>query len=131
MSDRILDRKVGTDSVETVSRRFEGIYSEDEWTLGSGPGSLRKANISLIRFLEGFLAANLVRSMVDFGCGDWQFMSGVNLEGIRYLGFDIVDHVLEKNMRQFGSTAVVFGRTPSNLDDLPVADLLLVKDVLI
>jgi SAM-dependent methyltransferase len=110
---------------------FADIYEADDWTNGSGPGSHPVACQPLIQFLNRFLKDNSVTSIVDFGCGDWQFMSEIDIRGGRYLGLDVVDHVLAVNRARYGSSDIAFEMTPDDLSTLPDADLLLVKDVLI
>jgi SAM-dependent methyltransferase len=80
-------------------------------------------------FLQNFMHRNAVRSVVDFGCGDWQFSRFVNWAGINYYGTDIVAELMERNSEIFGRENIVFEPFRS-LDALPTADLLLCKDVL-
>lgn len=110
---------------------FNEIYAKNAWTNGSGPGSHPAACGPLITFLQMFLRENRIRSMVDFGCGDWQFMSSISLQGVSYVGLDVVDSVLARNAELFGGPGVDFRHTPDDLSQLPSADLLFIKDVLI
>jgi hypothetical protein len=108
---------------------FEDIYRGDKWNGGSGPGSLPGVNRPYVRFLESFLLCNGIRSVVDLGCGDWQFSRGIDWGEARYLGLDLVAHVLERNRRIYGRESVEFASAPADPAKLPEADLLLVKDV--
>jgi hypothetical protein len=110
---------------------FSRIYSEDSWTHGSGPGSLPEANKPFIAYLGRFLVANRVTRMVDFGCGDFQYMRYVDLGATQYVGLDVVTQVLESNRKSFGRDGLTFQLTPDDLSELPSGDLLLLKDVLI
>jgi SAM-dependent methyltransferase len=110
---------------------FEEIYANNAWTNGSGPGSHPAACRPLIKLLNRFLAENAIASVVDFGCGDWQFMSKINLGGRSYIGLDVVDDLIDVNRSRHGSRDVIFARTPMDLTLLPTADLLILKDVLI
>src|SRR6478735_6812488 len=69
---------------------FEHIYRNDLWHGGSGPGSLPSVNRPYVRFLHGFLRANQIQTVVDLGCGDWQFSRRIDWGGARYLGLDVV-----------------------------------------
>ena len=73
---------------------FEHIYRNDLWHGGSGPGSFPEVNRPYVRFLQSFLLQNQIRSVVDLGCGDWQFSRGIDWGSTRYLGLDVVPHVL-------------------------------------
>jgi SAM-dependent methyltransferase len=108
---------------------FERIYRNDLWHGGSGPGSLPRVNRPYVRFLQRFLRHNQIRTVVDLGCGDWQFSRGIDWGDAQYLGLDVVPHVLERNRRRYGRRTVEFGASPADAKDVPAADLLIVKDV--
>ena len=113
-----------------MRKTFEEIYARNTWGNGSGEGSHPRHTAGYIAFLQGFLAEHRVRSVVDFGCGDWQFSQLIDWSGIRYTGFDIVRPVVEENQRRFASDNVGFRLIPDGGVELPAADLLIVKDVL-
>lgn len=108
---------------------FEHIYRNDLWHGGSGPGSLPRVNRPYVRFLQGFLRHNRIRTVVDLGCGDWQFSRRIAWGETRYLGLDVVPHVLEDNRRRYGRATVTFDVSPGDPNEMPAADLLIVKDV--
>ena len=113
-----------------MKTRFEEIYSRDEWLYGSGEGSLPKHTKPYVSMLQIFLSEYRIRTVVDMGCGDWQFSKLVNWKGIAYQGFDIVQSVIAKNRDDFSSSNVGFHLYSGNSDELPQADLLIAKDVL-
>src|SRR5438552_55588 len=108
---------------------FEHIYRNDLWHGGSGPGSLPSVNRPYIRFLHSFLRHNEIRSVVDLGCGDWQFSRRIAWGDARYLGLDVVPHVMEQNRLRYGRPTVEFAVSPADARDVPAADLLIIKDV--
>jgi len=116
---------------DLAANPFSNIYASDAWTMGSGPGSLHAVNRPFIDFLTNFIHNNDVHSIVDFGCGDWQYMKSVDLSGVRYLGLDVVDDVLSMVRKRHGRSNISFARTPENLADIPEGDLIIFKDVLI
>jgi SAM-dependent methyltransferase len=65
------------------------------WGAGSGPGSASHETIAYRAFLQGFLQWNRVRSVVDLGCGDWQFSRFIDWSGVDYTGVDVVAPVIE------------------------------------
>jgi SAM-dependent methyltransferase len=109
---------------------FEEIYKSNAWGFGSGHGSLPKYTKSYRAMLEMFIKNNNISSVVDFGCGDWQFSSLVNWQGTKYLGYDIVESVIENNKLKYEKENINFRLTPSDLSKAKAADLLIVKDVL-
>ena len=79
--------------------------------------------------LQRFLFHHAVTSVVDLGCGDWQFSRHMDWSGMDYTGVDASAVVLE-NTRKFLQPGVCFLHADATRDPLPAADLLLVKDVL-
>jgi SAM-dependent methyltransferase len=115
---------------ESSAAVFQKIYRENTWGYGSGHGSMPKTTASYRAYLEGFIAANGVRSVVDVGCGDWQLSRLIDWQGASYLGLDVVPELVERNQREFGRPDVRFEVSPDDLGELPPADLLITKDVL-
>jgi len=113
-----------------VQERFETIYAQNIWGSGSGEGSLPTRTKGYARFLQHFIRDNRITSVVDLGCGDWQFSRFIDWSGVRYHGFDIARPVIEENRRLYARVRVDFDVSPEQFDQLPDADLLIVKDVL-
>lgn len=108
---------------------FDRIYRENLWGEGSGTGSSEGATRAYREFLHNFLRSNGVRSVVDLGCGDWQFSRHLDWSGIDYLGLDVSKVVLE-TARRFERPGVRFRSLDAVAEPLPPADLLVAKDVL-
>ena len=111
-----------------MSDRFSEIYEKNEWGFGSGAGSLPLNNIDYIKFIKTLLSSNNIKSVVDFGCGDWQFSRFINWDGVTYTGFDIVESVVVRNQALFGRDNITF-HVFNQETHLPHADLFLCKDV--
>lgn len=109
---------------------FEKVYATNEWHYGSGEGSLHKHTRGYAQFLQQFLRENHVRSVVDMGCGDWQFSRFIDWTDIQYHGFDLVQSVIDNNIKQFAKPGIEFTRYAGDFAELPAADLLIAKDVL-
>jgi len=108
--------------------KFANIYESNKWVYGSGVGSLPINNIDYISFLRMFMERNDIRTVVDFGCGDWQFSQYIGWETVTYTGFDVVRAVIERNQSLFARDNISFHTFSSNTE-LPNADLLICKDV--
>jgi len=115
--------------LRSIRERFEAIYEQNAWGRGSGVGSLPENNLEYATFLQLFLLRNSVRSVVDFGCGDWQFSRFINWTKVKYIGIDIVPILIERNQNIFGQEQISF-EVFHSIDALPSADLLVCKDVL-
>jgi SAM-dependent methyltransferase len=115
-----------------VRARFEDIYSAGGWGgLGSGPGSLRANARPYVEFVSDVLRRHRVSSVVDIGCGDWQMWPPQTFDDVEtYVGFDVVESVIEKNRALVGSVTREFHVADATQVPLPKADLLLCKEVL-
>ena len=109
---------------------FSFIYEHNAWDFGSGLGSMPQTTLEYRYFLERFLAERGVRSVVDFGCGDWQSSRYIFWWDAEYTGYDVVPSVLEANRARYASDKVRFLTSPEDWRNLRGADLLLAKDVL-
>ena len=112
----------------THSEIFDTIYRLDLWHGGSGPGSCEEMTRGYRNFLNYFMRANHVASVVDLGCGDWQIGRHMNWTGIDYTGVDVSDVVLQST-RKFARDGVRFLHADAVTEALPPADLLIAKDV--
>jgi SAM-dependent methyltransferase len=108
---------------------FSSIYAADEWKGGSGEGSTIEATEPYRRVLQRVLTARDVASVIDVGCGDWQFSGLVDWRTKSYVGVDVVPELLQRN-REIAPSRFEFVCADARLVDLPSADLLVMKDVL-
>jgi SAM-dependent methyltransferase len=115
--------------VSDAAAAFSKIYAENVWGKGSGIGSEPAQTVEYVRMLQAFLAEHRIQSVVDFGCGDWQFSRLIDWRGIRYHGFDIVPSVVAANQQAFAAENISFHLAAPGAR-LPAADLVLCKDVL-
>jgi len=122
-------------SKKEIGKTFNRIYIRGEWAKDpegrgtSGTGSTLDITRDYRSYIEDFIKKHHVKSVVDAGCGDWEFSSATDWNHARYLGVDIstevIDYVKEKYEK--GGVSFMVGDVT---DSLPVADLLLCKDVL-
>lgn len=112
------------------ARTFNRIYENNIWQFGSGVGSLPKYTEQYRWFLHNFIRYNNIRSVLDIGCGDWQVSSLVDWAGIDYTGIDVSSVVLS-NTATFARPGIKFFELDAIDENLPVADLAIIKDVMI
>jgi SAM-dependent methyltransferase len=99
--------------------------------MGSGPGSRLEENTEMIEFLECFIRVKKIKTILDIGCGDWQYMQAVDLQGCKYIGIDCVQSVVDADTAKFGNENVEF-RCGDILEcEFPPADMVIIKDVVI
>ena len=117
-------------------RVFTRIYENGEWGRDSqgdstsGPGSTMVQTTEYRKFLQAFLKNHNIHSVIDIGCGRWEFSRTIDWSGIQYTGYDVVKSVVDKNTELFGADNIKFVHGNALFVDLPKADLLLCKDVL-
>lgn len=114
-----------------MAAAFTRAYETGQWHHGSGSGSSPANTRQYRRFLAGYMAEHQIRSVLDVGCGDWQFSRLIDWTGISYYGIDVVPELVVRNALRFGRPWIRFG-IGDVLDGrpLPYADLILVKDLL-
>jgi SAM-dependent methyltransferase len=116
---------------QNVRGVFETIYDKKVWGGGSGIGSSPQVAGPYMNLLQAFLNNNPIRSVVDIGCGDWQFSRYINWGDRTYLGIDVVASVIEANREKFARSNVSFSHANPLEDGFDVGgDLLLMKDIL-
>ena len=74
-----------------------------------------------------------MKTVVDLGCGDWQFSPYVYHDlGVRYVGYDVVLSVIEENRSRWASQDVTFEHLEftSHIGEVQDAELYIMKDVL-
>lgn len=119
-----------------TKQAFDEIYKDSKWGLSpdgvgkSGTGSTLHATLLYRTFLGQFLEDNKIKSVVDAGCGDWEFSQHIDWTGIQYTGYDIVPTVIEANKKRFAKPNIEFVNADIVETDLPKADLLISKHVL-
>jgi SAM-dependent methyltransferase len=108
---------------------FSDIYERNVWGKGSGVGSEVAHTRDYVATLQAFMRQHGVQSVIDFGCGDWQFSQHMDWSGVRYQGFDVVPELIAANSAAFAAPNVSFHLVDDGVA-LPAVDLLICKDVL-
>lgn len=109
---------------------FERAYKDAQWHNGSGSGSSPDNTVQYRTFLATYMRQHDVTSVLDVGCGDWQFSRLIEWPG-PYLGIDLVPELIGYNHVAYGGPLRRF--ECADVFDLPpggIADLILVKDLL-
>lgn len=121
---------------------FARIYRDEEWGVEarSGLGSKEDTTREIRPIIEQFLQEKGIESVVDAGCGHWPsgYQRFMQWRGVHYVGVDVVPFVVEENTQFFSDPANLqrYGLASAQCfcgdvsSELPSADLLIVKDVL-
>ncbi|MBX2972968.1 MAG: class I SAM-dependent methyltransferase [Flavobacteriales bacterium] len=114
---------------------FTRIHDSNYWNSAesvSGTGSELRQTGALVVALPGLLKEFGITSMLDVPCGDMNWMKEVPMDGIRYIGGDIVEKLIQANRERFAARPELEFRVMDLLKDpLPACDLVLVRDCMV
>ena len=113
---------------------FSEIYAKAQWggrrgDFYSGRGSDPLVTRAYCDAVREFIVGHGIRSVVDLGCGDFEVGSRIQCLGVSYVGVDVVPSLVERNRRLYGNAALRFECLDIVEDELPSADLYLVRQV--
>jgi SAM-dependent methyltransferase len=119
-----------------AERVFGRIYAQRSWgtnpdgSASSGPGSDPAYARPYLTFVRDLLESKKIRSVVDVGCGDGRLAAAIDWTGVRYVGVDCVREVLDVARAGLAGDNVSFLHLDATRDELPAAEVYLLKDVL-
>jgi len=119
-----------------LSGVFTNVYEAGQWGTNeagvpnSGTGSTVERTVVYRAYLQNFLKEHDIHSVVDAGCGDWEFSRLIDWSGVDYKGYDVVESIVQQDRKLYGAPNRQFFVADILEADLPPADLLIVKHVL-
>jgi len=121
-----------------LSTVFTAIYRNNRWgstETVSGTGSERARTRRVAAELGRLIRELGIRSVLDIPCGDFNWMQDVDLDRVRYSGYDIVADLIEANSARHGGPGRSFRVLDFTADPVPKADLnadlILCRDTLV
>lgn len=117
------------DPVEAI---FTYIYKTNFWQSKesiSGPGSELRFTNRMRQELSSLIKRFNISSIADAPCGDCNWMRYVNIGDCRYIGFDIVEELIENNRKMFGA-AREFRHANLVENIIEKVDLIICRDML-
>ena len=113
---------------------FAEYYRTNRWRgdeSGSGRGSSLDETAALRAALPRLIDKLGVKSILDVPCGDFHWMSTVELGDTSYVGVDVVSAVVAENARRYERSGVKFLVGDVTADALPKADLIFCRDLFV
>lgn len=115
---------------------FQHIYAENAWQGSesiSGRGSGLDQTERLRAELPNIFKSLSIKTLLDVPCGDFNWMQQVvpMVDGLKYIGGDIVEKLVVNNTEKYSSDNVTFLQIDLASDTLPQADLLFCRDCLV
>lgn len=118
----------------TNQERFETIYNENFWESNessSGIGSEIKNTKEVLKAIKLIIKQFKIKSIIDIPCGDFNWMSLLDMVNIDYKGFDIVSSVIKENNKKYKKPNVNFYYSDIINSELAKGDLMFVRDCLV
>lgn len=113
---------------------FTQIYKSNMWGgdgYYSGSGSHdNKYVLPYCEMINAFIRENNIKTVMDLGCGDFNIGAKIASSEINYIGVDIFEDLIQSNILQYGSEIISFVCKDIVSDELPEADLCLIRQVL-
>ena len=94
----------------------------------SGNGSTLHRTMLIRPFIASLIKDLNIKTLLDAPCGDFNWMKEINLLGINYIGMDIVDELIQKNIEQYSAPNRRFVPYDIINQSLPQVDLILCRD---
>lgn len=121
-------------AARTAEEVFSDIYAKNLWggagKFCSGSGSNERQTGTYVAFVRNFIRQRGITSIVDLGCGDFRVAARIIDRSLIYTGIDVVPALVEHNIKVFGNSRVRFMHLDIANDDLPCADLCIIRQVL-
>lgn len=115
---------------EVFGMQFDA-FKRSQYESGSGPGSSVAHTLELRERLPIVLQGLGVRSLLDAPCGDFNWMQHVCLGVDEYVGVDILPEIVAENEARYGGPGRRFARLDLMRADLPRADAIFCRDMLV
>jgi len=118
----------------SLGERFDLIYRSGHWFSNgeskSGSGSTLEATASIRRQLPALFDELGANSILDVGCGDFNWMSQVE-HSCKYHGVDVAPSLIQANNKEFGSERISFTVLDAVEGPIPQGfDLVMCREVL-
>ena len=119
---------------DTSEKRFNLIYKTNFWSSNesvSGYGSELKNTINIEKEIINIVKKYQIKSILDAPCGDFNWVKNVLDKNLSYIGGDIVQEIIDNNIRKFKSNNLKFIKIDITKESLPESDLMICRDCLI
>ena len=118
----------------TSEKRFNLIYKTNFWSSNesvSGYGSELKNTINIEKEIINIIKKYQIKSILDAPCGDFNWVKNILNKELSYIGGDIVQEIIDNNIRKFKRNNIKFIKLDITDENLPDSDLMICRDCLI
>jgi SAM-dependent methyltransferase len=96
----------------------------------SGPGSHLANTQEAIAFINNVIDKYHVKTILDLGCGDFNWARFLKLDNVEYTGWDCDEQMIADNTLKYGTDNIRFQVRDIVTNDYPDVDLIICRDVL-
>ena len=117
-----------------ITHKFSAIYNTNKWGSQescSGYGSTLTQTQNIRENLPRLIKKYEIKSVLDIPCGDFNWLSTIDLDLEDYIGADIVSELICANQEKFQSNNCCFELLDVTSSKLPQVDLILCRDCLV
>jgi hypothetical protein len=119
----------------TLRDTFIDIYTNNKWggcqgEYFSGSGSIDSSVNNYARTIKEFIIQKNIKQVIDLGCGDFRVGRQLLIPMVNYICIDIVPDLVEHNKKIYNIENVTFLCLNIVEDELPDAELCLIRQVL-
>ena len=121
-------------SLKSSKERFDFIYKTNFWgsiESLSGGGSEIKNTENIRNQIKNIINKHNIKKILDAPCGDFNWIKLIIDGQLEYIGADIVENLIFKNINEYKKKNINFITLDITKDKLPDADLMLCRDCLI
>lgn len=119
---------------KTAEAIFSDYWRSNHWKNSeskSGDGSTLRYTENIRRELPGLIERLDIKILLDVPCGDFNWFREVQLpSGVRYIGGDIVEDMINQLSETYGSSDREFMVVDAMADKLPAADMWICRDLI-
>ena len=95
-----------------------------------GSGSWKKQATDAREFIQEKIIEHKYETILDLGCGDWNWMEDIDFQGANYLGIDADAEMIYDNSVKYSFNGISFRYGDIFSIDIPEVDLVICRDVL-
>ena len=132
-SDKVVSKHEVFNNSINIKKTFEQTYNSNFWGSSesvSGPGAQIKNTENIRKALPKLFEKYQITSILDAGCGDYNWMKFVDRNGIQYEGVDVVPQIVRKDNKNFKDENTSFRVMDITSDEIPKVDLIICRDCL-
>jgi len=120
-----------------TSEVFNDIYKSNLWHISekresvSGIGSSLEQTQEILKNLPTIFTKFEIKSILDIPCGDFNWMQKVTFSKLNHSGADIVEAIVNTNIKKYQTENINFVQLNLIEDQLPNFDLIFCRDCLV